>query len=102
MSISRTMMLHSAIHWPEIADTSLWPMLVARAVYLCNHVPNSEVGLSAHDPFTMGTMTYMPGAVHFTSLKRHSPTARSYLAEGRAAIAPSTWDSLLSTQAPFH
>ncbi len=46
------MMLHSAIHWPGIADASLLPMAVARVVYLCNHVPNPETGLSAHDPVT--------------------------------------------------
>jgi hypothetical protein len=46
------MMLHSAIHWPGIADASLLPMAVAHAVYLCNHVPNPETGLSAHDLVT--------------------------------------------------
>jgi hypothetical protein len=52
MSIFRTMMLPSVIHWPDIFDASLWPMAVAHAVYLCNHVPNPETGLSAHDLFT--------------------------------------------------
>lgn len=28
MSISRTMLLHAAIHWPEMADATLWPMAV--------------------------------------------------------------------------
>jgi hypothetical protein len=72
------MMLHSAIHWPGIADASLLPMAVAHAVYLCNHVPNPETGLSAHDLVTKTRwedgnsassrlMTYMSGAVHITS-----------------------------------
>ena len=26
MSISRVMMLHSGIHWPQVADTAMWPM----------------------------------------------------------------------------
>jgi transposase InsO family protein len=46
MSISRTMMIHSGIHWPDMAQASLWPMAVARACYLYNHVPNPATGLS--------------------------------------------------------
>ena len=34
MSMARTMMLHSAIHWPNMADPALWPMAVQYAVYL--------------------------------------------------------------------
>jgi hypothetical protein len=29
-------MLHAAIHWPDVADTALWPMAVAHAVFLHN------------------------------------------------------------------
>ena len=36
MSIARTMMLHAAIHWPDMADASLWPLAVEYAVYLYN------------------------------------------------------------------
>ena len=52
MSIARTMMLHSAIHWPDVANASLWPMAVSHAVYIWNHVPNEETGLSPSDIFT--------------------------------------------------
>ena len=52
MSIARTMMLHSAIHWPEMADPALWPMAVAHAVFLYNHVPDPNTGLSPVDVFT--------------------------------------------------
>lgn len=52
MSIARTMMLHSAIHWSEVADTSLWPMAVAQAVYIWNHMPNEKSGLSPIDLFS--------------------------------------------------
>jgi hypothetical protein len=38
MSIARTMMLHSAEHWPDVADATLWPMAVSHAVFLHNHV----------------------------------------------------------------
>jgi hypothetical protein len=52
MAVARTMMLHSAIHWPQVADTSLWPMAVTHAVYLHNHMPNVTTGLSPSDIFT--------------------------------------------------
>lgn len=52
MGISRTMMLHAAIHWPDMADSSLWPMAVTQATYIWNHVPNSDTGLSPSDIFT--------------------------------------------------
>ena len=52
MSMARTMMLHSAIHWPDIADPTLWPMAVAHAVYLYNHMPSLETGISPADMFT--------------------------------------------------
>ena len=52
MSIARTMMLHAAIHWPDVADASLWPMAVQHAVFLYNHMPNQTSGLSPVDIFT--------------------------------------------------
>ena len=52
MSIARTMMLHAAIQWPEMADPSLWPMAVAHATFLSNHVPSLDTGISPHDLFT--------------------------------------------------
>jgi hypothetical protein len=45
MSIARTMMWHSAIHWPDVADSCLWPMAVQHAVFLCNHMPNEHTGI---------------------------------------------------------
>ena len=52
MSIARTMMLHSAIHWPDLADATLWPMAVTHAVFLWNHIPSLDTGLSPSDLFT--------------------------------------------------
>ena len=52
MSIARTMMIHSALHWPEMSDTSLWPMAVQHAVYLWNRVPNERTGLAPIDVFS--------------------------------------------------
>ena len=45
-------MLHAAIHWPDVADTALWPMAVTHAVFLHNHVPNPNTGLAPSDIFT--------------------------------------------------
>jgi hypothetical protein len=52
MSISRTMMIHAGIHWPDMAKPTLWPMAVSHACYLYNHVPNPSTGLSPSDIFT--------------------------------------------------
>ena len=52
MSIARTMMIHAATHWPEMADATLWPLAVNYAVYIFNRVPNRETGLSPLDIFT--------------------------------------------------
>ncbi|KAI2508011.1 hypothetical protein MHU86_6418 [Fragilaria crotonensis] len=52
MAIARTMMLHSAIHWPDVADPTLWPLAVKHAVFLVNHMPDPRTGLSPHDVFT--------------------------------------------------
>ena len=49
MALARTMMLHAAIHWPTVSDPTLWPMAVAHAVWLWNHLPHPETGLSPHD-----------------------------------------------------
>ena len=49
MTTARTMMIHAAIHWHEMADTQLWPMAVQYAVYLYNHLPSIETGESPHD-----------------------------------------------------
>ena len=52
MSMARTMMLHAAIRWPDTADTSLWPMAVDYAVYIHNHLPKRDTGLSPLDLFS--------------------------------------------------
>jgi hypothetical protein len=45
------MLLH-AVHWPEAADTHLWPLAVRHAVFLYNSLPSNETGLSPNDLFT--------------------------------------------------
>jgi hypothetical protein len=45
-------MMHSAIHWPDKADPCLWPMAVQQAVFLYNHTPNTETGISPQNYFS--------------------------------------------------
>jgi hypothetical protein len=52
MAIARTMMLHSAIHWPDVADPTLWPLAIMHPVFLVNHMPDPQTGLSPSDVFT--------------------------------------------------
>ena len=52
MSIAQTLMLHSAVHWPDVADATLWPMAVSHAVFLHNHIPDLTTGLCPSDVFT--------------------------------------------------
>ena len=52
MSISRAMMIHASIHWDDLQDTRLWPLAVKHAVFLYNHTPNVETGLSPRDLLT--------------------------------------------------
>ena len=52
MSIARAMLIHSSMHWPELADTSLWPMVVQHATFLWNGVPDPTTGLSPLDIFS--------------------------------------------------
>ena len=52
ISIARTMMMHAAIHWPEVSDPSLWPMAVKYAAHVYNRVPNVDSGVCPLDLFT--------------------------------------------------
>lgn len=52
ISIARAMMVHAAMHWPDMADPSLWPMAVAHSAYLHNHMPSLTTGLAPVDIFT--------------------------------------------------
>lgn len=51
ISIARTMMMHAAIHWPEVSDPCLWPMAVQHAVHVFNRMPNLDTGLCPLDLF---------------------------------------------------
>ena len=52
MAMSRTMLLHAAIHWPDMADPTLWALAVRHSVWIYNHIPNISTGLSPIDLWT--------------------------------------------------
>ena len=55
-NMSRTMMLHAAVHWPGMADSSLWPLAMEYAAYIYNHTPKMESGVAPIDIFTRTTI----------------------------------------------
>ena len=48
---ARAMILHATIHWPAENHTELWPMAIDYAVYLWNHTPRMDTGLSPVEVF---------------------------------------------------
>ena len=48
---ARTMMIHAAIHWPEVDDKSMWPFAVSYAVHLYNQTPNRLTNISPAEIF---------------------------------------------------
>ena len=51
-SIARSMMLHSAIHWPEIYNPSLWPFALTYACHVLNLIPKRDSNLSPKEMWT--------------------------------------------------
>ncbi|CAJ1935829.1 unnamed protein product [Cylindrotheca closterium] len=51
-STARTLLVHLAIRWPEQADLALWPMAIDHAVFLHNHLPDVDTGLTPMDKFS--------------------------------------------------
>jgi hypothetical protein len=52
MAIATTMMLHLAIHWPDVANATLRPLPVKHAVFLVNRMSDPKTGLFPSDIFT--------------------------------------------------
>jgi hypothetical protein len=44
-------MLNAAIHWPDMADPTLWPMAVHHAVWFRNPIPETT-GITPIDIWT--------------------------------------------------
>ena len=43
--MARTMMIHCALRWPEVAEKELWPLALSYAVHIYNHTPRQETML---------------------------------------------------------
>ena len=52
VELARTMMIHSAMHWPEQTDNNMWPFAMDHAIYIYNHTTNMRTGLSPIKVFT--------------------------------------------------
>ena len=52
MGMAQTMMLHAAVHWPDMADATLWPMSVNQAVWIYNRMPNLQSGTTPNDSWS--------------------------------------------------
>ena len=48
-------MLHFALHWPQVANSNLWPFAVNHAVYLWNNTPKHGTYISPFEHFTANT-----------------------------------------------
>ena len=55
MSISRAILHHAAIHWPDVADVELWPLAVLHAAHLLNRIPREDTGRSPLELFSCKT-----------------------------------------------
>ena len=53
-----TMMIHSALRWPEQANKYLWPLALEHAVYLQNHTPTQETGRFPEEIWTQSKSSY--------------------------------------------
>ena len=52
VSKARTAMIHSALHWPEAEDATLWPLALSHAAHLYNHTPNELSGIAPVEIFS--------------------------------------------------
>lgn len=52
LSITRAMMHHQALHWPDVSDVELWPFAVIYAAYVLNRIPQTSSGQSPLELFS--------------------------------------------------
>ena len=53
-----TMMIHAALRWPAEMQKELWPLAMQHAVYLYNHTPKQDSGLSPMELWTKTKSTH--------------------------------------------
>jgi hypothetical protein len=51
-AMSRAMMIHMEQHWPDEANTDLWPLAMDYATWLYNHTPRRETNMAPIEIFT--------------------------------------------------
>jgi hypothetical protein len=49
---ARAMILHAALHWPELASLEVWPFAMDHAVYIWNNLPKRELRISPLEIFS--------------------------------------------------
>ena len=49
---ARSMLIHAALHWPDHADTSLWPFAMTHAAHVWNHMPKGDSNLAPIEIFS--------------------------------------------------
>jgi len=52
LSITRAMLHHQALHWPDVSDVELWPFAVLYATYILNRIPQTHSGQSPLELFS--------------------------------------------------
>jgi len=65
VSWARTLLLHAAINWLEMADLKLWPFAPQHAVYLWNILPDQHTKLS---PLELISGSRVPNYTHLQQL----------------------------------
>jgi hypothetical protein len=55
-NMSRTMMLHATIRWPDMMNSTLWPLSMEYATYIHNHTPKLECSIAPIDIFSLTTV----------------------------------------------
>jgi transposase InsO family protein len=55
LSISRAMLHHCALHWPDVSDVELWPLAVLHAVHVLNRLPREDTGMSPLELYSRKT-----------------------------------------------
>jgi hypothetical protein len=107
-NMARTMMLHAAIHWPEATNATQWLMAVMHAMYLYNHMPHLETGISPwifsrkQDGSRRNFMIVMSGDAQCMCWTRHLAMERKSQSGSHDLSEPSTWGTHQSIQAQCH
>ena len=56
--LARTIMIHSALRWPDAIKKSLCPIYMYRAIYLHNHTPHIFSGLYPEEVWTRSNSSH--------------------------------------------